>query len=82
MAARANAELAALGEDVFRYFGLGCRNVGKVFIPQNFDLDRLFGAFLRGRTSSTTTSTRTITTTTRPCGYWTARRSLRTGSSF
>ncbi len=38
------AELAALGEDVFRYFGLGCRNVGKVFIPQDFDLDRLFGA--------------------------------------
>ncbi|MBX2982908.1 MAG: acyl-CoA reductase [Flavobacteriales bacterium] len=38
-------ELAALGEDVFRYFGLGCRNVGKVFIPQSFDLDRLFGAF-------------------------------------
>lgn len=38
------AELAALGEDVFRYFGLGCRNVGKVFIPQDFDRDRLFGA--------------------------------------
>jgi len=38
------AELAALGEDVFRYFGLGCRNVGKVLIPQDFDLDRLFGA--------------------------------------
>lgn len=38
------AELAALGEDVFRYFGLGCRNVGKLFIPQDFDLDRLFGA--------------------------------------
>jgi hypothetical protein len=39
-----DAELAALGEDVFRYFGLGCRNVGKLFIPQHFDLDRLFGA--------------------------------------
>ena len=38
-------ELAALGEDVFRYFGLGCRNVGKVFIPRDFDLDRLFRAF-------------------------------------
>ena len=38
------AELAALGEDVFRYFGLGCRNVGKLFIPQDFDLDRIFGA--------------------------------------
>lgn len=39
------AELAALGEDVFRYFGLGCRNVGKVFVPADFNLDRLFGAF-------------------------------------
>lgn len=38
-------ELAALGEDVFRFFGLGCRNVGKVFIPMDFDLDRLFAAF-------------------------------------
>lgn len=41
------AELDALGSDVFRYFGLGCRNVGKVFIPQDFPLDRLFEAFFR-----------------------------------
>jgi hypothetical protein len=39
-----DTELAALGEDVFRYFGLGCRNVGKVFIPRDFNLDGLFGA--------------------------------------
>lgn len=38
-------ELGGLAEDVFRYFGLGCRNVGKVFIPREFDLDRLFAAF-------------------------------------
>ena len=38
------AELAALGEDVFRYFGLGCRNVSKLFIPREFDLDRVFRA--------------------------------------
>lgn len=38
-------ELTALAGDVFHYFGLGCRNVGKVFIPREFDLDRLFGAF-------------------------------------
>lgn len=37
-------ELQALGEDVFRYFGLGCRNVSKLFVPRDFDLDRLFGA--------------------------------------
>ena len=41
------AELTVLGEDVFRYFGLGCRNVGKLFIPKDFDLDRLFGAFFK-----------------------------------
>ena len=38
-------ELTALGEDVFRYFGLGCRNVSKVYVPEGFDLDRLFQAF-------------------------------------
>lgn len=27
-------ELRALGKDVFTYFGLGCRNVSKVFIPE------------------------------------------------
>lgn len=37
-------ELAALGEDVFRYFGLGCRNVAKLFVPQDFELDRFFQA--------------------------------------
>ena len=35
-------ELEALGEDLFRYFGLGCRNVGKLYLPQDFDLDRVF----------------------------------------
>ena len=39
-----DVELAALGEDVFRYFGLGCRNVSKLYVPRNFDLDRFFGA--------------------------------------
>lgn len=38
-------ELIQLGEDVFRYFGLGCRNVSKIFIPQNFDTDKIFKAF-------------------------------------
>ena len=37
-------QLQALGEDVFRYFGLGCRNVSKVYVPQDFQLDRLFEA--------------------------------------
>ena len=28
-----------LGEDIFQYFGLGCRNVSKIFVPRNFDFD-------------------------------------------
>ena len=34
-----------LGRDVFSYFGLGCRNVSKIFIPENFDPTRLIKAW-------------------------------------
>lgn len=37
-------ELIALGEDVLRYFGMGCRNVSKLYVPEDFDLDRFFQA--------------------------------------
>ncbi len=37
-------ELTALGHDIFDYFGLGCRNVSKLLIPEDFDLDRFFKA--------------------------------------
>ena len=30
-------ELAGLGEDICRYFGLGCRSVSKVFVPEGYD---------------------------------------------
>ncbi|WP_299250607.1 acyl-CoA reductase [uncultured Cytophaga sp.] len=30
-------ELITLGEDVFSYFGLGCRNVSHLFLPMNYD---------------------------------------------
>jgi len=39
-------ELALLGKDIFLYFGLGCRNVSKVFVPNDFNLDRMFEAIL------------------------------------
>jgi hypothetical protein len=29
-------ELSDLGKDVFTYFGLGCRNVSKVFVPEEY----------------------------------------------
>jgi hypothetical protein len=31
-------ELESLGTDVFSYFGLGCRNVSKLYIPKGYDL--------------------------------------------
>jgi len=37
-------ELEALGEDIFRYYGLGCRNVSKIFVPKGYNFDRLFQA--------------------------------------
>jgi len=37
-------ELKDLGEDIFRYFGLGCRSVAKIFVPENYDFDNLFKA--------------------------------------
>ncbi len=35
------AELLALGTDVFRFFGLGCRNVSKLYLPQGYQFQRL-----------------------------------------
>ncbi|MBQ0152692.1 MAG: acyl-CoA reductase, partial [Chryseobacterium sp.] len=40
------AELKLLANDIFRYFGLGCRNVTRVFIPEDFVIDRLFESFI------------------------------------
>lgn len=39
-------ELTALGEDMFRYFGLGCRNVSKLLVPHDFNLDPVFEAIV------------------------------------
>lgn len=40
-----DADLVNFADDVFRYFGLGCRNVTQIFIPEGFDLNRIFKAF-------------------------------------
>lgn len=39
-------ELNALGHDIFDYFGLGCRNVCKVYFPEGYDINTLIGALL------------------------------------
>jgi len=42
-----NEELEGLGEDIFRYYGLGCRSVAKLFVPKNYDFDPLFKAVFK-----------------------------------
>ena len=37
-------QLSLLADDIFLYFGLGCRNVSKIYIPKDFDLERLMAA--------------------------------------
>ena len=37
-------ELAALGRDIFAYFGLGCRNVSKFLVPPHYDFKPLLDA--------------------------------------
>ena len=37
-------ELTALGEDIFRYYGLGCRSVSKLFVPKDYNFEALFKA--------------------------------------
>ncbi|WP_400079876.1 acyl-CoA reductase [Winogradskyella sp. R77965] len=39
-----NEQLEALSEDIFRYYGLGCRNVSKLFVPNNYNFDAFFNA--------------------------------------
>jgi len=37
-----DAELESLGKDIFDYYGLGCRSVAKLYVPEDYDFDRLF----------------------------------------
>jgi hypothetical protein len=41
------AELELLADDINLYFGLGCRNVTKIFIPEQFDFEPLLKALLK-----------------------------------
>lgn len=38
-------ELHKLADDVFQYFGLGCRNVTQIYVPENYDFIPLLNAF-------------------------------------
>lgn len=37
-------ELLELGKDIFQYYGLGCRNVAKLYLPKPYDFDPLLEA--------------------------------------
>jgi len=37
-------DLEALSNDIFQYYGLGCRNVSKLYVPENYDFDEFFKA--------------------------------------
>lgn len=39
-----NEELSDLAGDLFEFYGLGCRNVTKLYIPSGYDFDRLLVA--------------------------------------
>ncbi|MFI1745917.1 acyl-CoA reductase [Thalassobellus sediminis] len=37
-------DLKNLSEDIFRYYGLGCRNVSKLYVPKGYKFDAFFEA--------------------------------------
>jgi hypothetical protein len=37
-------DLRNLGNDIFQYYGLGCRNVSKVYVPEGYTFDKLYEA--------------------------------------
>ena len=39
-------ELNLLSNDIFQYFGRGCRSVTHLFLPHNFDIQRIFKSWL------------------------------------
>lgn len=41
-----DSELSKLGSDCFDFFGMGCRNVSKLYLPTGFNLNRIFENFL------------------------------------
>ncbi len=35
-------DIHQLGKDIFTYFGLGCRNVSKIYVPENYNFNHFF----------------------------------------
>lgn len=43
-------QIETLGEDIFRYYGLGCRSVSKLMIPKGYDFDPFFKGIYKHHT--------------------------------
>lgn len=43
-------DLKNLSEDIFRYYGLGCRNVSKLFVPKGYKFDAFFESIFHWNT--------------------------------
>ena len=41
------AQLENLSNDIFRYYGLGCRSVSKLFVPKDYNFDSFFNAIYK-----------------------------------
>lgn len=37
-----SADLKNLGDDIFKYFGMGCRNVSQLLVPEGYSFDKFF----------------------------------------
>lgn len=37
-------DLSLLADDIFQYFGLGCRNVSKLYVPEGYNFEKFFKA--------------------------------------
>ena len=42
-------DLSLLADDVFLYFGMGCRNVSKLYVPEGYQFDAMFRAMEKYR---------------------------------
>jgi hypothetical protein len=42
-----DGELELLGDDIFSYFGLGCRNVSMIYLPEGYDIMRMTSCWHR-----------------------------------
>ncbi|HIA37645.1 MAG TPA: acyl-CoA reductase [Flavobacteriales bacterium] len=40
-------DIEMLGKDIFTYYGLGCRNVSKLMVPSNYNMDFFFGGIFK-----------------------------------